>query len=204
MIKNIVFDVGNVLFAYNPFYIAEAVLPDSEHKSTYLTQLLLHDFWHDMDRGDYSWEDAVEHIRPFHPNIHQASRDVYRLVHEFHFHLTKLDTYDDIFAKIIPKMPTYILSNFQDLPFKSLEDQYHHLNAVEGKVVSARVNLKKPEPEIYHYLLDTYKLNPKETLFIDDLPDNIRVAEEIGIKGILFTSPQQLKKQLSDLGVHLS
>lgn len=201
MIKNIVFDVGNVLFAYNPHYIAESVLPDSNHKQTYLKHLLLDDFWHDMDRGDYSWEDAVNRVIPHHGEPELASRDVYRLVHEFHFHLTKLDTYDHIFSKILSKYPTYILSNFQDIPFQSLENQYHHLNNVHGKVVSARVNLKKPEPEIYRYLLDSYNLNPEQTIFIDDLPENIRVAETFGIKGILFKSSQQLKHQLNHLGV---
>jgi len=202
MIKNIVFDVGNVLFAYNPHYIADAVLTDSTHRNVYLKHLLLHDFWHEMDRGDRDWKDAVNHVLPHHPEPEKAERDVYRLVHEFHFHLTKMDTCSQ-FEIIQKKYPTYILSNFQDKPFESLEIQYPHLNSVEGKIVSARVNLKKPEPEIYTYLLDTYKLNPTETVFIDDLKENITAAENLGIKGIHFTSPQALKRQLQELGVQL-
>ena len=200
MIKNIVFDVGNVLFAYNPHYIADIILTDSIHKSVYVNNLLTHDIWHEMDRGDKNWNDAVHHIIPYHPEPEKAKSDVYRLVHEFHFHLTKMETCT-IFESLQKRYPVYILSNFQDKPFESLENLYPHINNVAGKIVSARVNLKKPEPEIYRHLLDTYKLNPAETVFIDDLKENITAAENLGITGIHFTSHQELKKQLEKLGV---
>ena len=87
----------------------------------------------------------------------------------------------------------YILSNFQDEPFTLLTTLHPFIKAAKGEIVSARVHLKKPEKEIYELLLSTYNLNPKETLFIDDLKENIEASESVGIKGVHFTGPESLK-----------
>ena len=57
----------------------------------------------------------------------------------------------------------------------------------------------KPEPEIYHYLLDTYGLKPEECVFIDDLKENIHSAVNLGIAGIVFTSYEQVREELDKL-----
>ena len=61
--------------------------------------------------------------------------------------------------------------------------------------------MRKPNPVFYQLLLDRFQLKAVETLFIDDNDRNINAAEKLGIKSILFHSPQQLKKDLRKSGI---
>ncbi|MGH3545466.1 MAG: HAD family hydrolase [Mycobacteriales bacterium] len=54
-------------------------------------------------------------------------------------------------------------------------------------VISAEVGLRKPDPEIYRHTLSLLGLQPGECVFIDDLPQNVRAAVEIGMIGVHHT-----------------
>ena len=58
------------------------------------------------------------------------------------------------------------------------------------------MNLVKPEPEIYQYLLREFQLKPDSCVFIDDSPTNITAAENEGIQGIVFDDLQSCREQL--------
>jgi putative hydrolase of the HAD superfamily len=94
----------------------------------------------------------------------------------------------------------YALSNMGEPSMIHLEESYEFLNLFDGKVISARVKLVKPEPAIFRHLLDRFHLDPQQTIFIDDLSDNIEVAAHFGIRTILFTSPAQCRKALVNYG----
>jgi len=68
-------------------------------------------------------------------------------------------------------------------------------------VISGQVKMIKPDAEIYLHLLNSFNLQAEETVFIDDRQDNIEAAEKLGIKGIRFTSPGQLKEELRNLEI---
>jgi putative hydrolase of the HAD superfamily len=61
---------------------------------------------------------------------------------------------------------------------------------------SNRIGISKPNPDFYRYILDKEKALPAETVFIDDTEENIFAANTLGIKAILFTTPEALKKEL--------
>ncbi|MBT8082631.1 MAG: HAD-IA family hydrolase [Gammaproteobacteria bacterium] len=56
----------------------------------------------------------------------------------------------------------------------------------------------KPEPQIYEYLLDAYQLEPTDTIFIDDLPENLDAAASLGIRTIRFVDAAQCERALFD------
>lgn len=68
-----------------------------------------------------------------------------------------------------------------------------------GRVVSAEVHCVKPEPKIYELLLEKYHLQPEETVFIDDLEDNLEAARKLGIQTIHFTDVDSVRKQFEDM-----
>ena len=70
-----------------------------------------------------------------------------------------------------------------------------------GRVISCRVGLCKPEPAIYAHLLETYALDPRETVFIDDLDVNLATAAKFGIRTIRFEHPAQCAAALRRLGL---
>lgn len=82
----------------------------------------------------------------------------------------------------------YILSNWDPDSFILLQKEIpDFFDLFDGIVISGNVGISKPESAIYHYLLDAYNLDPNDSIFIDDQPDNIVAAQQIGIDGIVYT-----------------
>ena len=67
--------------------------------------------------------------------------------------------------------------------------------------VSADLCLKKPDKDIYEYVLKDLNLAPEEAVFIDNMERNTVVAEELGIKSIVFKDAGQLKEDLRKFGI---
>lgn len=87
-------------------------------------------------------------------------------------------------------------------------ETFHHaprvapaINELEDIVVSGREGLIKPDPEIFHLLSRRFDLDPLQTVFVDDLPANIDAASQLGFSSLLFTTSQQLRSDLRDLGL---
>lgn len=77
----------------------------------------------------------------------------------------------------------------------NLEPKFHHI------VISSEVGAIKPSPEIFKYILSKMKVNPKESIFIDDNEKYVAAAEKLGITGIVFTDTKTLRRDLSALGI---
>ncbi len=68
-------------------------------------------------------------------------------------------------------------------------------------IISSEVDLVKPDLEIYSLTLEKLGVNARETVFVDDSKGNVIVAEQLGMKGIIFSSVEQLKRDLKDIQV---
>lgn len=87
-------------------------------------------------------------------------------------------------------------------------ETFHHapvvapaINELEDIVVSGREKLIKPDPEIFHLLSSRFDLDPRRTVFVDDLSANIDAASRLGFIALVFTDAQQLRSDLRDLGL---
>jgi len=80
-------------------------------------------------------------------------------------------------------------------------ERYDFLNWFDGIVVSGAEKMRKPAPEFYQILFDRHLVKPEEALFIDDNYRNVLAAEKMGIKSVHFTSAEQLRAQLAELGI---
>lgn len=63
-------------------------------------------------------------------------------------------------------------------------------------VISGEVGMRKPDPEIFHYTLDLLKVDPKESVFVDDLVHNVKGATDLGMIGVLHVDYESTKKEL--------
>lgn len=70
-------------------------------------------------------------------------------------------------------------------------------------LISAEIGMLKPDLKIYKYMLDKLKLEPQETVFIDDHKNNIEAAQTLGMFGIIYTTCNNLKKQLNRIDIHV-
>lgn len=77
------------------------------------------------------------------------------------------------------------------LDFVDLFDKMH---------ISGQINIIKPDPAFFETLLTSYDVDPKESIFIDDLQENIDSAKTVGIDGILFTNAENLEQALTQRG----
>ena len=72
---------------------------------------------------------------------------------------------------------------------------------VDGTIYSYDVGLRKPDESIYIRACELANVNPTESVFIDDLIENIDGAKKIGINGIHFTGIEALSESLKELGI---
>ena len=98
-------------------------------------------------------------------------------------------------------MPLYALSNWGAETFEATRNRFPFYEWFRGMVVSGRVGLMKPDPRVFHLLLQEYELNPAEVVFVDDHLPNVDAARRLGLHAILFQSAAELRGQLVSLGL---
>jgi 2-haloacid dehalogenase len=98
-------------------------------------------------------------------------------------------------------VPCYALSNWSAETFPPQRERFPFLGCFDGIVISGEEGVVKPDPRIFRILLDRCRIVPREAVFIDDNPVNAAAAEAIGIRGIVFRSPELLRRELVTLGL---
>ncbi len=199
MIKNIVFDLGNVLLSFVPSeYLIKKNYPDNIRNSI-LRDIFQSTEWKMLDNGDITVPEAIESIAA----KSSLKREEIALV--FNFRRDIMFPLDDN-AKLLPELrkqgyKLYYLSNFPLDVFQEIKNDFYFFRHFDGGIISAEVRLSKPDIRFYEYLIGKYSLNPSESLFIDDVEENVRAAEKAGMKA-MFTDgslniAEQLKKKLA-------
>jgi 2-haloacid dehalogenase len=98
-------------------------------------------------------------------------------------------------------VPLYAVTNWSAETFPSTQNRFDFLAEFDGIVVSGEEGVIKPDPRIFRILLDRYDIPPAAAVFVDDNPANAKAASNLGIHGIHFRSPQQLRRELVALGL---
>jgi putative hydrolase of the HAD superfamily len=200
MIKNIIFDLGNVLLNFDPIeYVKSKVIEDKVeeiYKSIFKSEE-----WPMLDRGTITEEEARTNII----NRKIENTDFINSVFENWYDiLNPIETSVEVLKKLKEKgYKIFYLSNFHFAAFEYVTKKHDFFELFDGGVVSYKEKLLKPEKEIYEKILDKYELVPSETVFIDDMQVNVEAAMKLGIKGIILDDPQNLKLELKKLEVNI-
>lgn len=194
MIKNIVFDIGNVLINFKPMEFLREKFSDEATVQAVYKIIFQSSEWPELDRGTITEEEATENFCKYCSEHEEAIREVMR---DWHSMLTPIEATVEIFKELKQKgYKIYILSNYHMKAFESTYNNNEFFKLADGMVVSHKINMLKPEPEIYEFLLKEYSLKAEETLFIDDTLANVEGANRVGINTIHFTSAENLRIQL--------
>jgi 2-haloacid dehalogenase len=97
--------------------------------------------------------------------------------------------------------PLAALSNWSSETFPIVNAKYEFLDWFEPLIISGRVGLVKPDPEIFHLILCSIDRDPEQCIYIDDMKHNVQAAAEIGFDTIHYSSPQQLREELMLRGI---
>ena len=198
-IRNVVFDIGNVLADYRWY----GFLQDKGFSPEMIDRIArcstLHPAWNEFDRGVLSSEEVVEGFIRLDPEIadelHRAFDDLSDLLRMFPYSVPWIEKLKTAGYSV------YYLSNFSRRALRDCPEALGFLPYMNGGIFSFDVKLLKPEPAIYRKLLETYDLRPEETVFLDDRQENIDGAKRVGIHGICFASYEQAVQALRQMGV---
>ena len=179
MIKNVVFDLGGVVFMRDP----KKCTQDFLNFFSFVRADVMPHFWNEYDRGTRTLEEVSEDLCRIN-NCDRQKVDQY-----LQLAIDKQETIRPT-ERLIEELKgagyrLYVLSNMSKefIEFLRRVPVYRHF---DGEVGSCEEGVCKPEREIYQILLSRYGLNPSETLFIDDRQENIEAAEREGIIGFHF------------------
>ncbi len=203
----VVFDIGHVLLEWNPRYLyrkiftgANGVVNEAAMED-FLTHVCSPDWNVEQDAGR-SIAEATAVLGARHPQ-----------------HKALIDAYYGRFQEMIPGvidgtvaileglksigMPVYALTNFGRETFAQTRRRFGFFDLFDGIVVSGEEKLIKPDPRLYHLLLDRYGLEASRTVFTDDSPANIEGARALGFLVHHFTGPERLRVFLGEKGISL-
>lgn len=178
MLKNIVFDLGNVLVKFDSNELIYSFFNErqEEVKSFYFDSL-----WNEYDQGLYSVEEMIEKgVKQF-PELELSIKKLM-----YHWTEFVIPLKDNVaFIKDLKRLGynVYILSNIPEDDTKYLRSCGVFDN-IDGGVFSYEYKKIKPDPEIFHILLKKYDLKALECLFLDDRKDNVVVASNLGFETI--------------------
>lgn len=202
MIKNIVFDCGGVLIDYDPMKALEGYGMEHEKAKKLLAATTGSYLWQEMDRGFWPMETTIDNMVEDHPELEEDIRNLFKgIPAPLASFVTQRDTTVPWMKKLKSKgYKIYLLSNYPDFLFSNhWENVFTFKEYLDGKIVSGFHGQMKSDPDIYKILFDTYKLDPKECVFIDDHKENIVTGNLLGMPGIVFRTFEQASRDLDKL-----
>jgi epoxide hydrolase-like predicted phosphatase len=196
MIKNIVFDLGNVLVSFKPSeYFTK------ENYSENILNAILQDIfeskeWIMLDKGEISVTEAIDAITSV------SSLKKAEITHIFNLRTNLMFPLDEN-VKLLAGLKKqgfklYYLSNFPKDVFDDIKSGYYFFKYFDGGIISSEVHVTKPDLRIYELLLEKYSLNANDCLFIDDLEINVEAAEISGMNGLVTFGSQNISKELKE------
>lgn len=199
MIRNIIFDIGNVLTDFR----WEGFLRDKGFDDAMIERIgrnsVLSSLWCEVDRGVWDMERVIQEFISLDPGIEKE-------LHQAFDDLTDMVTKREYAIPWIQELKAagygvYYLSNFSSKAQTDCKDALGFLEYTDGGILSYQDRIIKPDPEIYRLLLSRYSLKAEECVFIDDTMANVEAARALGFHGICFESREQAERELKKLGV---
>ena len=194
---NIVFDLGGVVFNWQPNTIIRSVFEDIDTQDLVRKKIFEHNDWVELDRGTIALDRAIDRGAA---RTGLPADDIERLFRAVPPFLTPIEATVDLIHDLSnTENRLFVLSNMHHASITYLEEHHTFWNVFDGIVISSRIEKVKPEIQIYEHLLNRYQLEPADTVFIDDTQENLTAASSVGIQTIRFTSSAQCRRALADL-----
>ena len=201
-VDTIIFDLGGVLIDWNPRYVYRKIFKTEAETEWFLENVTTAEWNENQDAG-YPLHKATEELVAKHPEWEPEIKAYYgrwleMLGDQIHETVEILQQ-----LKKTGKYTLYALTNWSAETFPHALERFEFFKLFEGIVVSGEEKMKKPSAAFYKIIIDRYHLDPSKTIFIDDSLRNIKGAEAVGITGIHFQNPLQLKEALQRMGIEI-
>ena len=185
MIRNMVFDIGNVLMDFRWKEYMRSLFGEDETLIQTINQGIWHNgCWAAMDKGEMDGAATLRSAVAFSPQYEKEIKltldRVALAFHKFGYAVPWVQELKGMGLNV------YYLSNYSAFSIAANPDVLDFIPCMDGGVFSFEVKAVKPEPEIYRCLCEKYDLKPEECLFTDDVPANVKGAQACGFQGIVF------------------
>lgn len=195
-----VFDLGGVLLQWDPRHLYRKLFNgDEAAMEDFLANVCTEEWNECQDRGR-SFADAVESLMP----RHAAQRPL-------------IEAWGTRFDEMVPgaiegtvdvlaelrrrRVPIYAISNWSAETFPPMRRRFEFLSWFDDIVLSGSERVMKPDPRIFRILFERQGIAPESAVFIDDVPGNAAAAAALGVHGIHFQNPAQLRSELVTVGL---
>lgn len=196
MIKKFLFDLGNVFFDWNPKLIFKKIIPDEKKLNFFLDEISRPYLDTKCDKGVLI-KDAIKEAVKIFPEF-KYEIEVYYSYHRQMINGSFQQSIDILNKLKSLKYPCFVLSNWSAETYEGMEEEYPFLKSFDGKIISGREKLIKPDPAIYQLAIKRFDLTPKETVFIDDREENIETAKKLGFQTIHLTNPLNISNLIEN------
>lgn len=192
MIKNLIFDFGNVVIKFDPEYMTSCITGDLSEIAALSKIVFDPETFEKTDRGFVSLDQHKALVLEKVPKL--LREKAARILDTWYLNLPVNDGMEELLndAKNAG-YGIYLLSNI-NRQFSENREKVSVLKNFDGIVLSGDVHFVKPESQIYEHLLNAFGLKSEECLFVDDRQVNIDGGEKVGIKGYLFDNAHALRE----------
>lgn len=180
MIKNIVFDLGNVILKGSPNIVLEQIKIDKKQYES-----IKNDFFNDWKSLDLGGSTLREQLEKCKFDFEIDSEIEEKLLHYYKYRPFNVEILELIKELKNKGYKIYILSNNNKEAEKYLLE-IPDFKAFDGWIFSCDYQIMKPDPKIYNILFETYNLKPEECFFIDDSRKNIETGNKLGMAGFVL------------------
>jgi putative hydrolase of the HAD superfamily len=194
MIRNIVFDPGNVLISFRPAAYLEKNNYPAALGQTILSDIFRSQEWLLLDNGELTPGEAIDRIAEKSSLRREEIALIFNKRTDIMFSL-------DYNVKLLPGLRKagfrlYYLSNFPADIFDEVKRSYPLFEYFDGGIISADVRFSKPDPAIFNVFLKKYDLCADECFYIDDIEENVIVAKSIGMTGFFTSGSTDISEEL--------
>lgn len=193
----VIFDLGGVVFRWNPDSIISSFSSDAGVQALIKREVFRHPDWLEMDRGVLPESEAIQR---FQRRTELPLAQVIALMQAVKDSLQPIPETVELLEELAARdIPLYCLSNMPATTSDYLRARHPFWRVFRGCVISGEIKLIKPDPAIFAHIVERFSLIPNRSIFIDDLLPNVESAARLGFNGVLFTDAAQCRSRLKEL-----
>lgn len=197
MIKNVIFDFGQVLVHFEPEYMVRQYVSNEEDVNLLKDVIFDRLYWDKLDLGTITDEETIAQVKE---RIPKRLWDVAEKIHwNWIYNIPEVDGMKSLIKYIKEKynVGVYVLSNISKY-FAEHSHEIEILKEADGCIFSAYLGITKPDHRIFAHMCEKFGINPSEAVFVDDNGNNIKSSIEFGLNGYLFDKDTEKLKSYFD------
>ena len=195
-----IFDLGGVLIEWNPRYLYRKLFDGDEAEMEAFLANVCTTEWNERQDAGRTFAEGTRELMP----RHAGQRELIEAWGKRFGEMIPgaIDGAVDVLAALKQSgTPIYGISNWSAETFPPQRERFPFLSSFDDLVISGAVGVVKPDPRIFRILLERNAIAPESAVFIDDVARNADAATRLGIHGIHYRSPGQLRRELAAVGL---